>query len=229
MGDALSPAGLIGFHEDCARDLTKRALQTKDDYRRSVAAFKADYHRRAASLIASQEREIERLKGVAAQEQGALESYIADYVMSTEGADYVPTDWERELIEDALCGWESERSLLQPVPPEGIECYCGGYRGDHRPGCPEIEAEREAASVPPEGEGVWRGIESAPKDGRAILVFGGGADHVTEASYNETIGCWDTASYTLDDRDDEAEGYSRPTHWMPLPAAPVSAPEVMKP
>ncbi len=52
----------------------------------------------------------------------AASAYAAEYVMSTEGSDYEPTDWERQLIEDALHGFLSERSLARPqsaVVPAG--------------------------------------------------------------------------------------------------------------
>ena len=35
----------------------------------------------------------------------AADAYAAEYVMTTEGNDYIPTEWERELIVDALHGF----------------------------------------------------------------------------------------------------------------------------
>jgi hypothetical protein len=32
-------------------------------------------------------------------------AYAAEYIMTTEGADYEPTEFERDLIEDALHGF----------------------------------------------------------------------------------------------------------------------------
>lgn len=48
-------------------------------------------------------------------EQDLLETYIDEYVLSTEGADYEPTEFERELIRDALQGFvvEQDRLLCQ--------------------------------------------------------------------------------------------------------------------
>lgn len=67
----------------------------------------------------------------------------------------------------------------------------------------------------------WQSIETAPRDGTRILATGGGlANEVEIVSYNERVGAWNTENYTLDDRDDEAEGYNRPHHWMPLPQRP---------
>jgi hypothetical protein len=69
----------------------------------------------------------------------------------------------------------------------------------------------------------WRPIDTAPRDGTRVLATGGGLDDTVEViSYNERVGAWNTENYTLDDRDDEAEGYSRPSHWMPLPAPPAA-------
>lgn len=45
-------------------------------------------------------------------EQVLLESYIEEYVLSTEGADYEPTEFERELIRDALQGFVVEQDRL---------------------------------------------------------------------------------------------------------------------
>lgn len=74
------------------------------------------------------------------------------------------------------------------------------------------------------GEG-WQPIETAPRDGRRLLGTGGGLDDTVEViSYNGRVGAWDTENYTLDDRDDEAEGYNRPSHWQPMPSAHVSSP-----
>ena len=46
----------------------------------------------------------------------AADEYLAEYVMTTEGNDYVPTEWERELIEDALHGFIAEHfAALAPA------------------------------------------------------------------------------------------------------------------
>jgi hypothetical protein len=70
----------------------------------------------------------------------------------------------------------------------------------------------------------WRDISTAPRDGTRILAIGGGlgvASYDVEiVSYNEVVGAWNTPNFTLDDRDDEPDGYCRPTLWQPLPAPP---------
>lgn len=71
----------------------------------------------------------------------------------------------------------------------------------------------------------WQPIAAAPRDGTRLLGTGGGLEDTVEMiSYNERVAAWDTENYTLDDRDDEAEGYNRPSHWMPLPS-PHSRPQ----
>lgn len=75
----------------------------------------------------------------------------------------------------------------------------------------------------------WQPIEAAPRDGTRLLGTGGGLENTVEMiSYNERVAAWDTENYTLDDRDDEAEGYNRPSHWMPLPS-PHSRPMQLPP
>jgi hypothetical protein len=48
-------------------------------------------------------------RAIVAAEQAAFESYLSEYVLSTEGPDYEPTEWERSLIEDAIQGYLVER------------------------------------------------------------------------------------------------------------------------
>ena len=82
----------------------------------------------------------------------------------------------------------------------------------------------------------WQPIETSPKDGTWVLLYGGETteddycdagvfksrpvvgkyseeyDDILEAS----IGSWDICYWDGDWR----TGYAKPTHWMPLPAAP---------
>ena len=70
---------------------------------------------------------------------------------------------------------------------------------------------------------VWRDFITAPKDGSTFLATGGGlGSDIDIVNYNERVGCWNATNYTLDDTDHEPDGYSRPTHWMPLPEPPVT-------
>lgn len=67
-------------------------------------------------------------------------------------------------------------------------------------------------------QSLWQPIETAPQDGTRILATGGGLGKEVEAvTYNERVGCWSAETCTLDDTDHEPDGYSRPTHWQPMP------------
>jgi hypothetical protein len=65
----------------------------------------------------------------------------------------------------------------------------------------------------------WRGIDSAPKDGKSILLFERGCIG---------IGAWRACEYDDELKEETAwewqwdgEGFSaNPTHWMPLPQPP---------
>ncbi len=63
----------------------------------------------------------EERKAYITAEQSATDDYVADYVCSTDGADYTPTDFERALVEDALNGFNAEREQMiaarTPTPP----------------------------------------------------------------------------------------------------------------
>lgn len=45
----------------------------------------------------------------------AFNVYLADYVLSTDGADYEPTPFERDLIEDFFAGLMAEEAFFGPV------------------------------------------------------------------------------------------------------------------
>nr|WP_313429405.1 hypothetical protein [Brevundimonas diminuta] len=45
----------------------------------------------------------------------AFHDYRADYVLSTDGADYEPTLFERNLIEDFFCGLMAEEAFFGPI------------------------------------------------------------------------------------------------------------------
>lgn len=73
-----------------------------------------------------------------------------------------------------------------------------------------LEALSQAATAEPEG---WRGIESAPTDGRNVLVF---CPRASDHGYNRIRLTWR--------KDGKWQGANNtswpPTHWMPLPVPP---------
>lgn len=79
---------------------------------------------------------------------------------------------------------------------------------------------------------TWQPIETAPKDGTAVLVYGDGAfvgapnTGVREwVQLTENYGRWFEPNISAHESDDWLDGrtvYSNLTHWMPLPAPPLA-------
>ena len=67
-----------------------------------------------------------------------------------------------------------------------------------------------ALSPPPAGDG-WRGIDSAPKDGTVVIVFGG--RYETPVAVPADGDWWRSKT--------GRETNAVPTHWRPLPAPPI--------
>lgn len=59
----------------------------------------------------------------------------------------------------------------------------------------------------------WQPIESAPKDGTAVLLY----DPTTESGGFVFEGAWENGWYDYGDWFDRT-----PTHWIPLPSPPRS-------
>ena len=76
--------------------------------------------------------------------------------------------------------------------------------------------------------GGWQPIETAPKDGSTILVFGEG--EISVAFWENPVRCgfWRCVGYGILACEDSGSPYARPpslihpdpTHWMPLPITP---------
>lgn len=92
-------------------------------------------------------------------------------------------------------------------------------------GC-EFAVPRVLAADPPAPPaatlGQWLPIESAPKDGRLVLLYPsrGWAEDV---NCDCEVGYWDQFTNTWLAYGPTAEDYTGATHWMPLPAAPAPA------
>lgn len=69
----------------------------------------------------------------------------------------------------------------------------------------------------------WQPIETAPKDGTYILLLGDSG--YTTTPYRVAVGCWVEGyrdfwiTHSNDAFTDDGEP---PTHWMPLPALPLT-------
>lgn len=79
-----------------------------------------------------------------------------------------------------------------------------------RPPGPFSEGRRSAVDVWNTRAPQWQPIETAPRDGTRLLLFGDGDTVV--AYFNVGYGTWDDG-----DHHDDIQGL---THWQPLPAAP---------
>jgi Lar family restriction alleviation protein len=129
-------------------------------------------------------------------------------------------DEQKEMVAneaEAIAAWNTRAAPSQPSTPQDaglIERARVWLSGDSsgpdnqyaimRALADRLEALSQTANAEPEG---WRGIESAPKDGVAVLTFGNGAS-------------W-SGGYAIQPAG-EAHRYpwERVTHWMPLPPAP---------
>lgn len=114
-----------------------------------------------------------------------------------------------------LAGFDEDDPLPNEQPHRVEEhMWLDGPRSPSVSGSPAPSTERLRG---------WRDIATAPKDGGEFLGFGGGIDgqaRIQVVRWNDRVGCWQTDTVSLEDWDDQAEGYSRPTHWMPLPPSP---------
>lgn len=70
---------------------------------------------------------------------------------------------------------------------------------------------------------TWQLIESAPKDGRMLLLFP--ARCWCDESDCGEVGYWDPDVQAWEGAGGIAEDYTGPTHWMPLPGPPVALQE----
>lgn len=109
--------------------------------------------------------------------------------------------------------------------PEAESAEFHAIRDERLPAMREkLRAALAAAAPNPAGQ--WQPIETAPKDGRLIVlgarngVWLGKHQPVFQSGYVPD-NPW---SSMLLNHDHMAERYTRPTHWMPLPAAPGAHP-----
>ena len=74
----------------------------------------------------------------------------------------------------------------------------------------------------------WQPIETAPKDGSTILIYGDNEVSVVFWEVRRTLGAWRCTGYGDLAFEDDGSPYSppsrlipqNPTHWMPLPVPP---------
>lgn len=126
-------------------------------------------------------------------------------------------DYDHRQMIARLTMWRSRLLDLQPiltrpatVPTRAFLCQSCGVTSVDEDGCCRhcgADTTVSLATAPPAT--AWQPIETAPKDGREVLVFEAGA--VCLASWDEEAQAWC----------DIVPMRPGPTHWMPLPATPA--------
>lgn len=100
---------------------------------------------------------------------------------------------------------------------------------DECPACRwEGERDRFIRGLGEQTPSAWRTIDSAPKDGRPILIFDPErAEHPNDGFCDDAryaIGYWRTHPLWSGSWGDRNHSDVNPTHWMPLPDPPVGPP-----
>jgi len=116
-----------------------------------------------------------------------------------------------KAIEDAAIVFKTLSNIFEQRP-NTIGQVPGALRAMER-----IQAALRVGVESQEVPQGWREIETAPKDGSAILAFYSLAQGKVHA------GCYTTAIYEDGhwcNPEDTDEWYADPTHWMALPPAP---------
>lgn len=127
-------------------------------------------------------------------------------------------------------GWTALRMERTPGHPETVaygpaadieqlratlDAYYTGLRAEqYRASLPVVEAGAIAA---PQAAPAWQPIDTAPKDGTAILAFW---KPVSGAPESHCYGITEFVDGRWCNPEDDDDYYIAPTHWMPLPAAP---------
>lgn len=119
------------------------------------------------------------------------------------------------------CGWVGSSELCGTDSfGDDSDVYCPRCHSSGADCGKVAESLSAALSHPADG---WRDIESAPKDGAEVLVWDEHSHIISQATWKDhhghfASGGWYDAPYTGDSR-----RLARPTHWRPLPAAPLAA------
>ena len=122
---------------------------------------------------------------------------LAEAPMKTFDAEAVA-----EEINDAMSNWMASKDDKRT----GLQVIAATIR-------PHLSKAAELRAAMGAGEDGWRPIETAPKDGRSVLVV---------SSHGHYVAMWADDWWHVDDNKHgpfPLRGAS-PTHWMTLPAAP---------
>lgn len=95
---------------------------------------------------------------------------------------------------------------------------CGTFKADNVPSADLQNTADASLTASPAGLRTWQPIETAPKDGRMVLLYPSRC-WVEECDRGE-VGYWDADFGEWGGEGPRAEDYRGPTHWMPLPQPP---------
>jgi hypothetical protein len=167
-------------------------------------------------------------------DRGALRSLASPpRSEGVRGCEVIPPDWKQDQAETTRIRPRPQSEVRSAEPVAWIDFADNGNirfwtSEDGRAAVEKalgrnlrmftlVELVALAARNP--AQASWMPIETAPRDGTRILARGGALDDIEIVSYSPDVGAWATPHYTLDDRDDEPDGYNRPRFWMPIPGA----------
>jgi len=149
----------------------------------------------------------------------ALASKAADAVGVTPHSDM------RLFVEQAV-KWALKEAALSTAEPVATvaEMGAGGMRvlmphppgsTDHLPIGTKLYAAPPALSAQVQDVAGWQPIETAPRDGTAVIMYHTRLDNRCDVHKAWWDGeCWRGYGWSYPE-------FSQPTHWMPLPAAPA--------
>lgn len=128
-----------------------------------------------------------------------------------------------------FCGGQAEKIAVDEASNMGgyvvTCCSCDASSAvvfpvkDSPDGLLNVLWNRRASTPSPEGQTTWQPIETAPKDGRMVLLFPSRC--WAEDSDRGEVGYWDNDFHDWGGLGSAAEDYTGPTHWMPLPSPPT--------
>jgi hypothetical protein len=128
----------------------------------------------------------------------------------TDAPNAIAEEIAREIWRYNECPWDFDD------PPEGMAQLQKQIALDQAAGIASLPAIAALRSSPAR-EGEWKPIETAPKNGTAVLLFcqHPEAPRITDGFYADEVGRW-----IDDDMLDVELRLGPPTHWRELPSPP---------
>lgn len=204
-------AGLLDQHARDSAEL-RRLCDERDKAKREVKTWQD------ATGICN---EINERMQIAAMEAGCPdETEVADWIIDSHRSKSAVI----HALQKALTYWMpsvfDERS--------GHDAYLlVGYEGETESECWGDKAKEriqalEAKCAELERDAAWQPIETAPKDGTRVWAWFPFTSKAYAINWRENV-YEQEANWTLDDGENATITFDAPTHWMPLPNAPIAA------